>query len=51
MSLLMRKGEQEVFADITIIPQGILIGENTIAQFHIISISIRGLGWMRYEDK
>jgi hypothetical protein len=43
--LLMRKEEQEVLADITITPQGIPQGENTVAQVHPLSGSIRrGLG-------
>jgi hypothetical protein len=43
--LLMRKEEQEVLADITITPQGIPLGEHTIAQVHPLSGSIRrGLG-------
>jgi hypothetical protein len=43
--------ELEVLAYITITPQGISIRENTIAQVHPLSRSIRGLGWMSYEEK
>jgi hypothetical protein len=50
--LLMRNEEQEVLADITITPQGITQGENTVDQVHLMSGSIRrGLGWMNCKDK
>jgi hypothetical protein len=50
--LLMRKEEQEVLADITITPQGIPQGDNTVSQVHPLSESVRrGLGWMSYNDK
>jgi hypothetical protein len=49
--LLMRKEEQEVLADITVTPRGIPIRENTTAQVHPLSGSIRGMGWMSYEEK
>jgi hypothetical protein len=49
--LLMRKEEQGVLADITITTRGISIGEHTFSQTHPLSRSIRGLGWMSYEEK
>jgi hypothetical protein len=49
--LLMRKEEQEVLEDIVITPRGISIREKTTTQFHPLSGSIRGLGWMSYEEK
>ena len=50
--LLMRKEEQEVLADITITPQGITQGENTVDQVHLMSGSIRrGMEWMSYKEK
>jgi hypothetical protein len=49
--LLMRKEEQEVLADITVTTQGIPIRGNIAAQVHPLSGSIRGLGWMSYEEK
>jgi hypothetical protein len=48
---LMRKEKQEVLADITITPRGIPIRDHTTAQVHPLSESIRGLGWMSYEEK
>jgi hypothetical protein len=49
--LLMRKEEPEVLGEITITPQGIPIRGHTTAQVYPLSGSIRGLGWMSYEDK
>jgi hypothetical protein len=49
--LLMRKEEQEVLADITITPRGIPIRDHTANQVHPLLGSIRGLGWMSYEEK
>jgi hypothetical protein len=43
---LREKEYQGVVAYITITPKDIPIGENTTTQFHILSGSIRGLGWM-----
>jgi hypothetical protein len=47
----MRKKEQEVLGDITITPQGIPIRGKTTTQVHPLLGSIRGLGWMSYEEK
>ena len=51
IGLLMRKEEQEVLADIAVTPQGIPIRDHTTYQVHPLSGSIRGLGWMSYEEK
>jgi hypothetical protein len=47
----MRKEEQEVLVDITITPRGIIIIGNTTTQVHPLSRIIKGLGWMRYDEK
>jgi hypothetical protein len=49
--LLMGKEEKEVLADITITPRGIPIRGHTVDKVHPLSGSIRGLGWMSYEEK
>jgi hypothetical protein len=49
--LPMRKEEHEVLADIIVTPRGIPIREHTTNQVHPLLGSIRGLGWMSYEDK
>jgi hypothetical protein len=50
--LMMRGEEQEVLEDITITPQDIQLGDNTVVQVHPLPGSIRGgLGWMRYKEK
>jgi hypothetical protein len=51
IGLLMRKEELEVLADVTVTPPGISMREYTTTQFHPLSRSIRGLGWMSYEEK
>ena len=52
MGQLIRGEEQEVLENITITPQGITLGENTVVQVHPLSRNIRGgLGWMTYRDK
>jgi hypothetical protein len=49
---MMRREEQKVLTEITIIPQGISLGEHTVLQVHPLLGSIKGgLGWMRYKDK
>jgi hypothetical protein len=47
----MRKEEKEELVDITITPQGIPIRDHKKSQVHPLSGSIRGLGWMSYEEK
>jgi hypothetical protein len=43
---LSKKEDQRAVADITITPKDIPIGDHIAAQFHPLSKSIRGLGWM-----
>jgi hypothetical protein len=50
-SLHMRKEKKKVLLDITIVPQGIPKREQEIAQVYPLSEGIRGLGWMRCEEK
>jgi hypothetical protein len=50
-NLRMRKRNQEMLADTTITPRSIPIKEKVEAQVHPLSNSIRGLGWMNYEEK
>jgi hypothetical protein len=47
----MRKEEPKVLAYIIITPRGIPIREYTAARVHPLLGSIRGLGWMGYEEK
>jgi hypothetical protein len=50
--LMMRGEEQEVLVDITITPQGIPLGYNTIVQVHPLLENIRGgMEWMSYKEK
>jgi hypothetical protein len=49
--LLMRKEEPKVLSYITVTPRGIPIIGHTTNQVHPLSGSIRGPGWMSYEDK
>jgi SOS-response transcriptional repressor LexA len=51
IGLLMRKEEQEVLEDNIVTPRDISIREHTKNQVHPLSGSIRGLGWMSYEEK
>jgi hypothetical protein len=47
----MRKRNHEMLADTTITPQSIPIKEQVATQVHPLSDSVRGLGWMNYEEK
>jgi hypothetical protein len=50
--LMMREDEQEVLEDIANTTQGIPLGENIVAQVHLLLGNIRGdLWWMRYKEK
>ena len=50
-NLQMRKRDHEMLVDTTITPERIPRKEQVAAQVHPLSDSIRGLGWMSYEEK